>query len=225
MTTVQDNDGFRAWQNLCIQYEEGVEQLGARVMLELHSLGQRKAKNLAETKKMIIELESRAARVLQVRGTEAGDELLKLILMAALDEQTQKFTSQYQGPSTSYRDLKNEVLNFINRNLIPASQSNAMDIGRLEDDENGEGWSCGDGSGCGGFDGDDQLGALGKGSGVKCFGWRDGTPCERLPKQGEWQRDGERGKGRWRKERLGSRQWEEWMESGWRKSRLESGMG
>ena len=100
--TIASGNGFSAWQKLCTQYEEQIEALEVRLMSELYNLSQKPAKSLQETKRMIVELESRAARILQVRGAAPAEETMKMLLSALLDDQTKTFTAQYQGARTSY---------------------------------------------------------------------------------------------------------------------------
>ena len=77
-------------------------------------MNKRPAKNPAETRKLITELEQRAKYVEDLDDTPLDTRHKKSVLVAILDPETKKHTVNWHGSGTSYMELRNEAMRFVN---------------------------------------------------------------------------------------------------------------
>ena len=63
VTSTPNRNGWEAWRKLHLQYESLLVMRGAVVMSQFTSMVTKRAKSLAETKTLLLELDERARRV------------------------------------------------------------------------------------------------------------------------------------------------------------------
>jgi len=117
---VSDENGWKAWRELCKQYEAGVALRLNVAMQELMSMGQIKAKSVEDTKKLIPELERRIKEVEDLRGNagmeaKALDDLTKKSLLEGiLDVTTKQATATMVEFEDTYEEAKAKTLKVVN---------------------------------------------------------------------------------------------------------------
>ena len=115
---VRAENGWEAWRALHQRFGPSVAARQGKVMHELSQMVAKPAKNPAETRSLVTELERRIRVAEEITGDSLGDGHVKSILAAILDPTTRAHTSAYQGTATGYHDLKRVVLEFANNTAI-----------------------------------------------------------------------------------------------------------
>ena len=85
-----------------------------RVLNEMSSLTKTKARDPAETRKMVTELTTRIRIAEEIIGEKISDTHAKSILLGFIDDVTRQKTTDYHGTETRYEKLRTEVLKFTN---------------------------------------------------------------------------------------------------------------
>merc|ERR1711911_283032 len=141
--STQTGDGYGAWKRLHARFGPSLAAKQGMVMNDLLAMVQKPAKNPAETRSLITELDKRVKTAEEITGTALDGNMVKSVLVAVLDPTTRQHTAMHHGLATSLQDLRQVVLEFAN-NVTPAKgDSSAMQIGRVgetETAEHGEQW-------------------------------------------------------------------------------------
>jgi hypothetical protein len=128
--SVGNDNGWDAWRKLHQQFEPSVVMREAQAMAQFTGMVNRRAKNPAETRSLMLELDERARRVEEMTEAAPDDRHVMSVIMGILDGETLKHTIHFQGMKKSVSELKRKVLEFVN--LTAPSKGDAMDIGRVE---------------------------------------------------------------------------------------------
>jgi hypothetical protein len=128
--SVGNDNGWDAWRKLHQQFEPSVVMREAQAMAQFTGMVNRRAKNPAETKALMLELDERARRVEEMTEAAPDDRHVMSVIMGILDSETLKHTIHFQGMKKSVSELKRKVLEFVN--LTAPSKGDAMDLGRVE---------------------------------------------------------------------------------------------
>ena len=107
-------DGYAAWHELHKLFEPRLTAMQGRVLNEMSDLIRIKAKDPAETRRMVTELTTRIRVAEEVIGEKISDAHAKSVLLGFIDEQTRQKTTDYHGTETKYEKLRNEILKFTN---------------------------------------------------------------------------------------------------------------
>ena len=106
-------------------------------MAQFTGMVNRRAKNPAETRALMLELDERARRVEEMTEVTPDDRHVMSVIMGILDSETLKHTIHFQGMKKSVSELKRKVLEFVN--LTTPSKGDPMDSGRVET-RRGDSW-------------------------------------------------------------------------------------
>ena len=109
-----NEDGYAAWQELHRLFEPRLTAMQGRVLNEMSSLTKTKARDPAETRKMVTELITRIRTAEEITGEKISDTHAKSILLGFIDDVTRQKTTDYHGTETRYEKLRTEVLKFTN---------------------------------------------------------------------------------------------------------------
>ena len=130
---VPEESGYNAWKQLHLRYGLSVAAKQGKAMADVGNMVTKPAKNPAETRTLISELERRVRLAEDITGRTLDDNHKKSVLAGVLDPTTKLHTSMHMGVSTSYHELKRVVLEFAN-NVSVRADPDAMVIGRVEED-------------------------------------------------------------------------------------------
>ena len=108
--------------------EPGSVAREAMAMASFTSMVTKRAKNYAETGKMMTEFDERAKRVEETTGKKPDERHAISVLVGTLDFETLKHTSAHQGAALPVEVLKRKAPEFANVKVNP----NAMSIDRVE---------------------------------------------------------------------------------------------
>ena len=102
-------------------------------MAEVVNMGSMKANTPEETKSMLTELERRRKEAEDYSKDKVHDSTLRGVLINFMDQRTSDHSAMHHGTGTSYTDLRNHVLKFINNTKTQTSGRGAapMNIGAL----------------------------------------------------------------------------------------------
>ena len=129
---VRKENGFLAWKQLHMRFGLAVAAKQGQAMSALSTMAAKPAKQPAETRKLLVELEQRVRYAEDITGRVMDDQHIKSILAAFLDPLTRSHTSSFMGTDTSFQQLKRAVLEFVGNNVMPkAADPDAMVIGRI----------------------------------------------------------------------------------------------
>ena len=98
--------------------------------MEVLNMQTKKAKSQKELRGHIIELENRVRASRELCGVEVEDHTLRSVLISMLDPETKRHTTEHQGMSSTFDQLRAAVLRFVNMN---GGSEDAMDIGHFHD--------------------------------------------------------------------------------------------
>lgn len=133
--SMKTEDGFRAWQRLHMRFGPSLASRQGMVLAELSGMVAKPAKHLSETRTLVMELERRVEVAEDVTGEVISEAHVKSNLVGILDPTTRQHTAMHHGTKATYEQLKRVVLEFINN---VARVDDAMQVGRVAHDENGE---------------------------------------------------------------------------------------
>jgi len=141
---VRDDNGWEAWRKLNVDFEPALVAREAHVMAHYTSLVNRRAKSPQETRTLMVELEERGKRVEEISGERVDKKHEMSVIVGILDPETLKHTAQYQGMKSDVEVLKRKIMEFVNLvtgggNGSGYAKGDAMDIGRVEEMQNGVG--------------------------------------------------------------------------------------
>ena len=109
MSVASDN-GLDAWRKLHQQFEPSVVMREAQAMAQFTGMVNRRVKNPAETRAMMLELEERARRVEEMTEFAPDERHVMSVIMGILDSETLKHTVHFQGMKKSVLELKRKSL-------------------------------------------------------------------------------------------------------------------
>ena len=119
--------------------------------VEFHN---KRAKNFAETRSLMIEFEGRARKIEDTTGKKVDNRHAMSVIVSVADVETMKHTAAYQGAGADIDLLKRKIQEFVNMMTRDASRPEAMDLGRVqgkestqEEEEWGKEWGYGEASG------------------------------------------------------------------------------
>ena len=101
--SVSNCNGWNAWRKLHQNFEPSLAARVGQVMASFTGMVNRKAKNQAETRSMMLEVDERARRVEEMTGTAPEERHTMSVIAGFLDNETLKHTMQYQGMGKSVR--------------------------------------------------------------------------------------------------------------------------
>ena len=177
-----ENNGFVAWQRLFAHYQPELAAREGQALSNVLLMQTKRAKNQAELRGLIVELEGKVRICRELCGLDIEDNTMRSVLVGMLDPETRRHTTKYQGMDTTFETLKVEVLKFIN---VTSIDNDAMNIGHVG--EAGRSWNESPGTGWhaagseygwtewNAEDDDDELylnaikGSKGKGKGKSCY--------------------------------------------------------
>ena len=113
---VRDQNGFNAWRQMHMRYGLSAAAKQGKVMSEVAMMATRMAKNPAETRSLVTELEKRVRAAEEITGRPLDGNHQKSILVSLLDPTTRAHTSTLHGTDTSYMDLEVAVLELAKNN-------------------------------------------------------------------------------------------------------------
>ena len=128
--SVSNCNGWNAWRKLHQNFEPSIVMREAQAMAQFTGMVNRRAKNPAETRSLMLGLEERARRVEEMTVSPPDDRHTMSVIMGILDSETLKHTIHFQGMKKSVSELKQKVMEFVN--LTMPSKADHMDIGRFE---------------------------------------------------------------------------------------------
>ena len=132
---VREEDGYLAWRALHQRFGPSVAARQGKVMCDLSQMVAKPAKNPAETRTLVSELERRIRVAEDITGDALGDGHIKSILASILDPTTRAHTSAFQGVSSSYQELKRAVLEFANNTVANKMDGpEPMNIGKCAEE-------------------------------------------------------------------------------------------
>ena len=82
---VPEDDGWEAWRWLHEHFEPSLAVRESQVLAELSLMTQRRAKNPAETKRLMLDLEDKIRKVIEVTGRIPDDARCKSIVLSFVD--------------------------------------------------------------------------------------------------------------------------------------------
>ena len=166
MANTQKKNGFLAWQRLFAHYQPELAAREAHAFNSVLGMMNKKAKNKAEVRRLIVELEGKVRICKEMCGIEIDSNTLRGVLAALIDPKTRIHASKYLGMDVPFKTFKTEVLKFLS---TTSGSDKAIVIGAVTETEgsgNGAGgseqgwpdWNAGD------HDNDQYLNAI-KGGG------------------------------------------------------------
>ena len=135
ITSVKEEDGFRAWQKLHQRFGPSLSSKQGIVLMEFSGMVAKPAKTPAETRLLVTEMEQRIKLVEDTTGTEIGENHAKSVLVGILDPTTRQHTAMYHGSGYKFEGLKKVVLEFANN--VMRRDDSAMQIGSIAKEEDG----------------------------------------------------------------------------------------
>ena len=133
VTSVRSENGYRAWQKLHMRFGPSLSSKQGLVLMELSGMVSKPAKNPAETRMLLTEMEQRIKVVEDITGEDVSENHAKSILVGILDPTTRQHTAMHHGSKTTCDELKKVVLEFINN--VTRRDDNAMQVGRISLEE------------------------------------------------------------------------------------------
>merc|ERR1711994_42621 len=113
VTSVETNNGWRAWQELCNQCEPEVASRQAHAMTQFSGMVTKRAKTIVETKALVNEMDRRARAWVELTPNgRISEDHLKSVLAGIIDVETQKHT--LVASTKNYDEFKAAVLDFAN---------------------------------------------------------------------------------------------------------------
>ena len=106
VTSVSADNGWETWRRLHVHCEPGSVVREAMVMANFTSMVTKRAKNYAETKKMMTEFDERAKRVEETTRKKPDQRHAMSVLVGILDFETLKHTSAHQGQRCPWRSSR-----------------------------------------------------------------------------------------------------------------------
>ena len=103
-------DGYSAWKKLHARFGPSLAAKQGMVMNDLLAMVQKPAKNPAETRSLVTELDKRVKTAEEITGTALDGGMVKSVLVAVLDPMTRQHTAMYHGLATSLQELRQVVL-------------------------------------------------------------------------------------------------------------------
>ena len=181
INSVKDEDGFRAWLKLNARFEPGLAVKQGMVLADFSGMILKPAKNTAETKALITEMERKMKIIDEVSNEPISDNHARSVLIGILDPITKVQTAMHHGDSTDFDKLRRIVMEFTNNMTTSANPMQIGSVGEKQDDhqvphqdesQGANNWDypyTGDGYGAD----TQQANGLGKGGGggssVQCF--------------------------------------------------------
>ena len=115
--------GWEMWRKINNTYEPNMAVKQAQTMSQFTSMVNKRAKNLQETKALIMELEEKQKIVEEVLGEGLGEGHAASVIMGVLDQETMKYVSQDPLVMSNPRELKRKALEFVNMMVGPEDSS------------------------------------------------------------------------------------------------------
>ena len=125
-----DRNGFHAWQKLFAHFQPEIAAREARAFADVLAMHSKRAKNPAELRGLIVDLEVRLRICRELCPRAPDPDMMRSVLIGMLDPDTRRHTVKHQSMAATYAELKTEVLQFINANV-----SDAMEIGLVGETE------------------------------------------------------------------------------------------
>lgn len=146
------DNGWEAWRKLHESCEPVDVMREAWAMSRFTTMVNKRAKNFAETRSLMIELEDRARKIEDITGKRVDDRHAMGVIVSVVDMGAMKHTAAYQGAGADIDLLKRKIQEFVNMMTGDESRSDAMDLGRVpekesnqeEEEEWGEEWGYGE---------------------------------------------------------------------------------
>ena len=131
------------------------------VLAEFSGMVARPAKNTAETKLLVTEIEQKIRIIEDITGEVITDNHAKSVLIGVLDPMTRQHTAMHQGTEVKFEKFKQAVMEFANN----AQGQDAMQIGRVEGEGEGEAawWGAEPQQEAGYIENAEQINGMGKG--------------------------------------------------------------
>ena len=133
--SVRMDNGWEAWRKLHESCEPGNVMREAWAMSRFTTMVNKRAKNFAETRSLMIELEDRARKIEDITGKRVDDRHAMSVIVSVVDMETMKHTAAYQGAGADIDLLKRKIQEFVNMMTGDESRSDPMDLGRVQEKE------------------------------------------------------------------------------------------
>ena len=109
MESVGDEDGYAAWQALHMLFEPRLTAMQGRVPNQMSDLIRTKAKDPAETRRMVTELITRIKVAEEIIGEKISDAHATSILLAFIDDQSRQKTTDYHETEIKHETFRDDV--------------------------------------------------------------------------------------------------------------------
>ena len=119
---------WEVWRRLNKHFEAGVAAREAGVRQAFGNMNNKKSKNPGETQSLMVDLEEKAKKYVEVTGGEPDEEWHKQVLMGFIDQTTNNHTMMYQRePLAEYIMKIDEFITaYLANEKKTASQTNRL---------------------------------------------------------------------------------------------------
>ena len=125
-------NGLEAWRALHLRFGLATAAKMGAALTDVTIMTHKPAKNPAETRVTITELERRVRIAEDLTGVTMDDNWLKSVLAVLVDPLTRAHTTKFLGPTKSYQELKRAVLEFSTNNTgAKPAEATAMDLSQF----------------------------------------------------------------------------------------------